>query len=218
MISRLEFWNWIKTGNQQQMQTWLMLHPEDLNTLTPEGIPAVLFALYLNQKDIAELFIQMGAQVDIFSAAAAGKLETLKALISESPKKANQYSADGYPLIGLACTFGQMDCVRYLISQGADVNAVAQNSLQIMPLHAAAAANRTDIVRLLLENGAEVNALRQDGFSAIHEAVQKGNLEMTELLIQYRADPALKTAGGKSAINLAYANRQVEIIQFLESL
>ena len=218
MISRLEFWNWIKTGNQQQMQTWLMLHPEDLNTLTPEGIPAVLFALYLNQKDIAELFIQMGAQVDIFSAAAAGKLETLKALISESPKKANQYSADGYPLIGLACTFGQMDCVRYLISQGADVNAVAQNSLQIMPLHAAAAANRMDIVRLLLENGAEVNALRQDGFSAIHEAVQKGNLEMTELLIQYRADPALKTAGGKSAINLAYANRQVEIIQFLESL
>ncbi len=218
MSDQKDFWDWIKTGNRVELEKWLALHPEDLDAVTPEGISAILFALYYGQSETAEMLIERGAWMDIFSAAAAGHLESVKSLVNGSRSAANQYSIDGYPLLALACYFGQYECADYLITQGAAINAVADNSRRVTALHAAAAANRTDIVRLLLEHGASVDARQEHDFTALHTAAQNGNLEMVKLLLQYHASPTVKTDAGKTALDLAGENHHPNVVEYLQSL
>ncbi|MBI3355375.1 MAG: ankyrin repeat domain-containing protein [Nitrospirae bacterium] len=55
------------------------------------------------------------------------------------------------------------------------------------PLTLAAAHGNADTVRALLEAGAEVNAVDFTGWTALHAAAFKGDVETVSLLLKYRA-------------------------------
>ncbi|TET85145.1 MAG: hypothetical protein E3J37_02540, partial [Anaerolineales bacterium] len=79
---------------------------------------------------------------------------------------------------------GDVEGVRLLISQGADVNARNEGSYRT-PLYWAAMEGHRDIVELLLAHDAEVNAGR---ITALHYAAKEGHKEIAELLIAKGAD------------------------------
>ncbi len=63
----------------------------------------------------------------------------------------------GYTPLHVACHFGQMNMVRFLLSHQTEVNPVTNQGYT--PLHQAAQQGHPMIVDLLLENGASPNAV-----------------------------------------------------------
>src|ERR1035441_9615733 len=59
----------------------------------------------------------------------------------------------------------------------------------LTPLHLAVLHNHQDVVEYLLAQGADVNAKTSTGITALHEAAQNGNKEITELLLEIGRAP-----------------------------
>jgi ankyrin repeat protein len=55
----------------------------------------------------------------------------------------------------------------------------------------------TSAVRLLLKQGADVNAAQGDGMSALHYAAERGDVEMTEMLVYAGANVGATTRIGQ---------------------
>ena len=95
-----------------------------------------------------------------------------------------------------AITRGDIDKVRVILSEGADVNAKDKFS-QTALLYASRVGN-IDLVRLLVESGANLNITAKYNLSALMLAVINGHGEVVRILINAGAD--LNIRGGKGAI------------------
>ena len=127
---------------------------------------------------------------------------------SGSFRRTRSRSADGFPGLGLAIFFGHGALARWLIEQGADVNAPAENAARVAPLHAAAAVRDRETMRLLLERGADANAKQQSDFTPLHGAASRGDIEMAQLLIEHGADRGARTADGMTPDEVALKYNQ----------
>ncbi len=193
----------VKAGDTADVDQILAGNPKLVNATDENGLPVLMVVLYHGQRETAELLREAGAEVHIFEAAALGDLETVLVEGTEWPEDINEFSRDGFTPLQLACYFGHFEVAKWLVEQGADVEAVARNAQKIRPIHAAVASGNVEIVRLLLENGADVNARQETGVTALHSAAHRGNLALVELLVRQGADVALKLDGGKNAAELA---------------
>jgi ankyrin repeat protein len=174
-----------------------------------------MLALYMRQREIADLLLSANPKLDLFEAAALGNTDRVAALINQDRTLANGRSSDGFTPLHLACFFAQEAAAHLLLEHGAQPDAVANNAMKVTPLHSAAAGRSAAIVRDLLEHGAPPNARQESGWTALHEAAQSGNKEMLDVLLQHGADPNLKNDKGISALQLAMEKGHVEIAQRL---
>jgi uncharacterized protein len=185
------------------------------------GVSLLMQTLYRGQRDLAELIASKKKALDQFEAASLGRLDNLKKSIGEEIRREstaiNARSKDGFTALHFACYFGQPAAARVLIENGAAVDAVAANPMQVMPLHSAASARNLEAVRLLLEHGAPVNARQQSGWVPIHAAAQNGDRLMVELLLKHGADPTLANADGKTPAAVARDKGHHEISALLEA-
>lgn len=90
-----------------------------------------------------------------------------------------------------ASRFNRMQAAKFLIAQGADVN--ARDNLGITPVHYAALCGHYDMVEMLLLNKADVNAFDDQGLTPLHMAAQYGHARIVELLLSYGANISAKT-------------------------
>ena len=68
---------------------------------------------------------------------------------------------------------------------------------------------------LLLNNGADVHVRDPHGYSTLHLAAEKGNLEHVKDLISRGVDLEYEVSG-KSALFLAFENHKFEVVNFLK--
>jgi ankyrin repeat protein len=115
------------------------------------------------------------------------------------------------PLHVAVCHPSNLDLIELLINHGAIIDAL--NSNNETPLHYAASCGKPDCVELLVKHGAFIDSRRSDvvlkginygGFTPLHCAVSKKNLKTTKTLIRLGANVTLKTALGKTILDLAY--------------
>jgi len=163
------------------------------------GVSAVLLALYHRRREVLDELLAADPALDVFDAAAVGRVERLQVILAADPGAVHAWAADGFTPLALACFFGRPEAARLLIEGGADVRAAARNAMGVTGLHAAAAARSVPIARMLLEHGADANARQQMGYTALHAAAQHGDAELAELLLGHGADPALRSDDGKDA-------------------
>lgn len=166
-------------------------------------VSAILLAIYHGHPEIAQLFVERGADVSFAEACALGDRRRALELLHRDPSLVQSYSEDGFPAAGLAIFFQHPELARELIERGADVNAAARNPQRVAPVHAAAAVRDHATMKLLLERGADANARQQMGFTAFHSAATRGDIEMARLLIEHGADPRARTDDGKDALDIA---------------
>ena len=187
----------IEAGNAGDVASLLAGDPSLAGSRSPTGVSALLWARYRGHADVVDALLASGPVLDVFDAAALGRLARLAELVDADPGQANAWSADGFTPVGLAAFFGQPETVRFLLGRGADVRAVARNAMRVQPLHAATAARDAESVRLILEAGADPDAEQQGGWTALMAARRHGDEEIVDLLLAHGAHAP--DAGGSDA-------------------
>jgi uncharacterized protein len=177
----------IAAGNVDQVQAIASANPESVAARNADGVSAVLWARYHNRPEVVAAVLAADPPLDVFDAAALGRLDRLAEIVEADPEQANAWSSDGFTPVGLAAFFGQPEAVRYLVEHGADVHAVARNPMRVQPLHAATAARNVEAVRLLLEAGADPDAEQQEGWTPLMAARRHGDDEIVALLLAHGA-------------------------------
>ena len=81
------------------------------------------------------------------------------------------------------------------------------------PLVEAAQVNKDEIVKLLINHGADINAHGVWGYTALHFAVQRGDVPLVTFLLDHKADVGAPDDNGMAPIVTAGAN--IEVIKLL---
>lgn len=111
-------------------------------------------------------------------------------------------------------------CARLLIAHGADVNARYDALPDPMsPLDSAIRADDVNRVRFLLQHGADVTikSREEDGATLLHHAVycKINSVPITQLLLQYGADPKVRDSLGTTPLEDALSNHRSETVTLL---
>jgi len=192
----------VRKGNAAEVSKLLDADPALLGARR-SGVSALLFAVYVGHPDIARIFLDRGADPDVFEASATGEIGRLEKRLAEDPSRANAVAADGFTPLGLAAFFRQRDAVRLLLARGARVNVASQNAQRVAPLHSAVAGGDEGIVADLLAHGADVEARQELGFTPLHNAATEGNETIIRLLLDRGADRSARSDSGKTAEEIA---------------
>src|SRR5712692_1039061 len=111
----------IKAGEFERVKAMVSADPTLIDARSRTGESAILTAVYYRQKDIVNLLVARGAALSIFEACAAGELERAERLVDATA--INSYSAQGWRPLHLAAANNNLDVIKALIAQGADVHA-----------------------------------------------------------------------------------------------
>lgn len=197
----------IRTGDEDAVAAILEAEPGLAAARDPDGLTAVMLARYFSWSQTAIVDRVVAARgedgLDVFEAAATGRVGRLRALLREDPRLVAAWSVDGFTPLHLAAFFGSDPGAELLLEAGADPEAVSRNGQGVQPLHSAVAGSAFAIARRLVDAGAEVDAVQQDGFTPLHAAAQNGDELTVELLLVAGADPRLTAADGRTAADFA---------------
>ena len=92
-------------------------------------------------------------------------------------------SSSNYSHLVFAAHKNDMEAAKWLIANGAEVN--AKTNLGGTPLHQAAWDNAAEVAKLLIDNGAKVNAKSKYGQTPLDEAIAQKHSAMQSLLRQH---------------------------------
>jgi len=133
-----------------------------------------------------------------------GALGVVMALTAATPPEA--------PVADAAMT-GNLEAVRGLLRQGADVNAAQGDGMTA--LHWAAERGQIEMVEILLYAGGRVDAVTRIGhYTPLHLASKAGNEPVTRRLLEEGANVQAKTfPAGTTPIHLAAASGQTDVLE-----
>jgi len=144
-------------------------------------------ALYRGDRAGAEA-AAAGAALDVFDAAALGRVDRLRQLLDAEPDLVASLSDDGFTPLHLACFAGGADAVRLLVERGAPLERLAEASFaQVRPLGTAVFARQHVAARVLLEAGADPNGAGAGGFTPLQAAEANGDEPLARLLREHGA-------------------------------
>lgn len=115
-------------------------------------------------------------------AAEKGKLFKLVQLVHERPSVVHYKDTDGYTPLHRAAYNDKLDCVKFLVRKGADINAKTNDFWT--PLHCAAKWNNVNTVEFLLRSKANVNAKSSSNNTPLHLVCSNGRYTDTCSIIQ----------------------------------
>jgi len=205
----------IRAGDVARLSALIATDRAAVNIRSDKGYTPVLIAQYHHKADCLAVLLAAGPVLDIWDAASVGATARVAELLDTDATLLNAYAADGFFPLALAAFFGHPQTVKLLLARGADVGQAARNPMKIQALHAAVT-NSFETVKMLVDAGAPVNAKQDKGWAPLHEAVNRGDVEMTRYLLAHGADPKQQNDDGKSAIGLAADKGNQDILKLLK--
>ncbi|KAL8991781.1 MAG: hypothetical protein Q9169_007655 [Polycauliona sp. 2 TL-2023] len=161
-------------------------HPADGPVLAP-----LIVAAYFGLADIAASLIDDGADVNV---------------LARPP--------DGVSVLDIACQEGYTDVVKLLLDRGAIVRKHQFN--KVGALHRAASKNHPAVVKVLVEHHPElVHARNSHGKTPLHDAAERGFLEVIQVLIKHGSDLRAKDNVRETPLSYAAASGSIPCAQAL---
>jgi len=154
------------------------------------GQTALMWAVTQNKPDVVRVLIAHGADVDARSdvhllPVSYGEGDPFSLTVLE-PQRGST------PLL-FAARHGRIENARLLIDAGADVNVKAPNDQSALVI--ASFSGQGKFAAFLLEQGANPNNA-DAGYTALHTAVSRGDLELVKALTAHGADPNSRITRG----------------------
>jgi ankyrin repeat protein len=142
-------------------------------------------------------------------------MSKLRVLVAAAGTLALLAAGPGDAPVADAAMRGDVEAVRALVRQGADVNAAQGDGMTA--LHWAADRGIVEIVQLLVRAGAAVDPrTRNAGYTPLHLASRGGHAEVVRALLAAKSDPGIPTeSGAATALHLAAVSGSVPAVQAL---
>jgi ankyrin repeat protein len=207
----------VKAGDIDAVRALLDANPALVNARTDSGMTPIVTATYWGRREVADVLIASGAEVDLHTAAALGMTQRVGDLLEAAPALIDRHSPDGWTALALSAYFGQAEVARLLLELGADLNVYSTNDNANQPLHAAIAGKRPELVSLLLTAGADVNARAGGGWTPVNLASHEGPASIVAQLLDAGADPSIPNDEGRTPLATAIHERQPEVEELLRS-
>jgi ankyrin repeat protein len=150
---------------------------------------------------------------DVFEFCRTGKSKKLEKLLHRKPELVHITNQNGFCPLIIAAYKNQVECVQILLNNGANIN---QSSPEGTAIVGTCFKNNVPLTKLLLENGASPNEKGNGGYTPLIFAVQHGNKELVELLLQHNALTDLVDDTGRSAKTYADLMHFTELVEILK--
>jgi ankyrin repeat protein len=206
-----------KRGDLAEIRKILSEDPAALGTKADNGETPLMAALYRGHTEAVTLLLESGVPLDLFAAAATGRVEDVDREIAANPSALNDYTYDGWTPLHLASFFGRHTVAERLLDAGADPCAVSRNSLRNTPLHAALAGSHTDVGILLISRGGDVNATDAGRHTPLHIAAENGLIDAVKALIDSGADAHAVDVDDKTPLSRAAARNRSDVVDLLNN-
>ena len=212
-----------RAGDAARVKQLLERDPRLSHARDRLGNTALILAADSGHHEVAALLLMSGVQPDIYEAAAIGRTDLVRRLAGVNGAL-DSCSPEGFTPLALAAHFGHEETVEFLLTQGADVNAVSRNELGVTPLHAALYGRRTGVAKLLLRHGADVNVRRggkgipRAGWTPLHYAAGYGFAELIVPFLDHGAEIDARDDEGRTPLRVASEGGQEEAAEILRRL
>jgi len=153
------------------------------------------------------------AETALRTAASKGRADSVRKILDERTRL-NATEATGKAPLLLAAANDNVEVVRTLVKNGADVDA-ADKAAGLRPLHQCAARGCVNVCEFLLSHGADMDARSLDGDTAMHLAARHNHYDTVALLLDFHADHGLKNNAGQTAEELALATGSTRIANLI---
>ena len=171
---------------------------------------------YLSGLALLSVFLFLACTAHLNEAVQKGNLKGVASVINRDKNKVYTRNPDGSTLLHLAVFNDHIDIVKYLVSQGADVD--AQDSEGDTPLHLAASSGLFEIAKYLVSKGADVNVKnRSFQETPLHRTTYYGYINMVELLVNHGADVNARAKDNSSPLQNAAEIGSLNIVKYLIS-
>ncbi|MBI1746828.1 MAG: ankyrin repeat domain-containing protein [Acidobacteria bacterium] len=158
-------------GHQERVTALLNEQPGLINSQAADGFTALGLAAFFGHRQVVDLLLTHGADVNIPSQNAMAVAPLHSAVARQ-----------------------QVTIAAVLLAKGAEVN--ARQAGGITPLHQAVQSGQLEMVKLLLHYGADPRAQADDGRTPLAMAVDAGNLSVADLLRQLASSVKTQSAVG----------------------
>ena len=154
----------------------------------PEVSPAMQ-ALYIGDVEAARSALPPDDELDVFHAAAFGRVDRLREILAAELGAARAWSADGFTALHLAAFTDSDEAAGLLVAAGADLEARSRHETitGVRPLNTCAFARARRVARVLLEAGADPDGEGEAGVTPLMAAREHGDEEMAALLLEHGA-------------------------------
>lgn len=146
--------------------------------------------------------------------ASSRRVEIVRALLKAGADPRSPDNRQWTPLHHAVAT-GNLAMVKLLLERGAEANAADMDDIR--PLHLDGYPNSTAIAKLLIEHGADPNAAHRNlGYSPIHRAASRGDVELLAYLLEIGVRPDVPAKGFSwQPIHYAVDAGQVGMVKYL---
>jgi len=150
----------------------------------------------------------------LFKAVQENRIDIVKELIAKGVD-INVKDEVGSTPLHTAAFSGHFEIVKFLIENGADVNAV-NDEFGETPIFNAVAKGHIDIVKYLIEKGARLDIINKKAKSSVlHQAVFWGDLSLVKLFVEKGVQLELKNIDNDTALCLCMKLKRYEMAKYL---
>jgi ankyrin repeat protein len=211
----------VLNGDVTTVEVFLSHDPAVLYARDVNGQSVYLLAAYANQPMVMGLFESKGLALDVYEAAAAGKVDRFNQLLRPAPGTVNMPNLAGDTSLHVAALCHRSEVIENAITYGPDFTArnpkrknstAAHLSLQSSPKDSAEA-----MAFAMIGNGLDPNLANADGDTILHCAARTDFPRVIRLLLQKGASASAKNAGGQTPLDIATAAGNVGAADLLRN-